>query len=179
MLTDRQEQFCKEYIIDLNATQAAIRAGYAAKSADANATRLMGNDGVKERIAELMGNRAKRTEVTADMIVQELALIAFMDIGDLVDSDGDMLDMEELKEQGLSRLIAEVSTVENTKMGTKTRILKALPKMQALKMLGDHLGMFKYNVDLTTKGKELNAPVTHINFTINHRKPNEKIEAQK
>ena len=75
-LTDRQARFCEEYLIDLNATQAAIRAGYSEKTANEQGARLLANVSVQEKIAELKAERAKRTEMTQDSVIQELAAVA-------------------------------------------------------------------------------------------------------
>lgn len=68
-LTDKQEMFCREYLIDLNATQAAIRAGYSQKTANAQAGRLLVNVSIQNRIAELKEERNKRTGIDADWVL--------------------------------------------------------------------------------------------------------------
>lgn len=68
-LTDKQEMFCKEYIIDLNATQAAIRAGYPEKTANKTGPANMVKVGISERIAELFEERSKRVEIDADWVL--------------------------------------------------------------------------------------------------------------
>jgi phage terminase small subunit len=71
-LTAQQERFCNEYIIDLIGSAAAERAGYASSNARAQASRLLKNDSVKQRIAELQASRAERVEVTQDMVISGL-----------------------------------------------------------------------------------------------------------
>lgn len=71
-LTPRQERFVAEYLVDLNATRAAIRAGYSPKTANKNAARLMVNDGVKAAIEAAQQARAERTELTQDVVVEGL-----------------------------------------------------------------------------------------------------------
>lgn len=68
----KHERFCQEYVRDLNKTQAYIRAGYTAKSADANAHRLMGNDGVQARIAELQTKASAKLEITQEKVLSDL-----------------------------------------------------------------------------------------------------------
>ncbi len=68
-LTAKQKRFCQEYVVDLNATQAAIRAGYSAKTANEQGCRLLANVSVKAHIAELQQAAAKRNEVTVDTVV--------------------------------------------------------------------------------------------------------------
>ena len=71
-LTDKQEMFCKEYLIDLNATQAAIRAGYSKKTANEQAGRLLVNVSVQSKISELKESRSNRIEMSADGVLKEL-----------------------------------------------------------------------------------------------------------
>src|SRR3954452_24234115 len=79
LLNERQRRFVAEYLLDLNATQAAIRAGYAAATANRTGPRLLSNVGVAAGIAEAQAGRSRRTEVTQDRVVLELARIAFSD----------------------------------------------------------------------------------------------------
>lgn len=70
-LTAQQELFCKEYIIDLNATQAAKRAGYSEKTAQEQGSRLLSNVMVQERITELKSDREKRLQIDADWVLKQ------------------------------------------------------------------------------------------------------------
>lgn len=71
-LTDRQQRFVEEYLVDLNATQAAIRAGYSQKSADKIGAQLLGKTRVAEAISKAKQKRATRTNITQDMIIKEV-----------------------------------------------------------------------------------------------------------
>ena len=84
-MTDKQARFCEEYMIDLNATQAAIRAGYSPKTAREQAPRLLANVSIQNRIAQLQAEQSRRTGVSADRVVRELAKIAFANASDLID----------------------------------------------------------------------------------------------
>lgn len=75
-LTAKQAAFAQEYLIDLNATQAAIRAGYSAKTASACAARLLTNVNVASAIAKAQEQRSQRTEITADYVLKGLQEIA-------------------------------------------------------------------------------------------------------
>lgn len=75
-LTLKQEQFCQEYLVDLNATQAAIRAGYSADSANEQGSRLLANLKVASRVRELLAGRAARVEVDADWVLRRLLEIS-------------------------------------------------------------------------------------------------------
>ena len=85
-LTNKQKRFAEEYLIDNNATQAAIRAGYAAKDADVQGPRLLGYVGVAEAIKHGQKKIAKKAEITAEMVVAELAKIGFADVFHYCDS---------------------------------------------------------------------------------------------
>lgn len=76
-LTPKQNRFVAEYLIDLNATQAATRAGYSARTANEQGARLLANVSVKEALDEERKKRERRTEITADRVLQELADIGF------------------------------------------------------------------------------------------------------
>lgn len=140
-LTDKQKRFCEEYLIDLNATQAAIRAGY--KNADIG-RRLVTKSHVSEYIEKLLKERSKRTEITADRVLAELAAIAFSDrtaIAQIEDggivtfTPTDQLDKDAKK---------TISGIENGKYGTK---VTTYDKVKALELIGKHLGMFTSGAD--------------------------------
>lgn len=79
-LTAKQERFVAEYLIDLNATQAAIRAGYSENGANRQASQLLSNIDIQRAIERAKAKRDKRTEITQDRVVAELAKIGFADI---------------------------------------------------------------------------------------------------
>lgn len=79
-LTERQKRFADEYLIDLNATQAAVRAGYSANTAEQTASRLLTYVKIQDYIQRRMKERQKRTEITQDMIIDELKKIGFADV---------------------------------------------------------------------------------------------------
>ena len=81
-LTPKQKKFCNEYLIDLNATQAAIRAGYSKKTANEQGARLLARVSVTEYLQKRLADRQQRTEITQDRVLQELAGIGFADAMD-------------------------------------------------------------------------------------------------
>lgn len=156
-LTVKQQRFVDEYLIDLNATQAAIRVGYSKKTADQQASRLLTNVKVREYLAQRQEERAQRTEITQDMVLKELAKIGFSDIrkvvrwGEtqvrMVDGEDDapedmipyhglaLIDSTEI-DDNTAGAIAEVS---QSRDGLK---VKLHDKKGALVDIGRHLGMF-------------------------------------
>jgi phage terminase small subunit len=75
MLNDRQERFCREYIIDLNATNAALRADYSKKTARAIGSRLLTNVDIQARLSELQAKPLKKLEITAESVLQKFVEI--------------------------------------------------------------------------------------------------------
>lgn len=76
-LTDKQKRFCEEYLVDLNATQAAIRAGYSERTAEQIAYKLVKKSSVSEYLRSLKEKRSSRTEITADRVLAAIAEIGF------------------------------------------------------------------------------------------------------
>jgi len=72
MLTPKQQMFVREYLVDLNATQAAIRAGYSPKTANEQSCRLLVNVKIANAIQKAMDDRARRVEVTADYVLESI-----------------------------------------------------------------------------------------------------------
>ena len=153
-LTDLQWMFANEYPVDLNATKAAIRAGYSEKTARVQACQLLTMPKIQDAIKQVMADRAKRLQITQDRVLEEYAKIAFADIKDYVifdtvktitghDENGrpiiDYKTIVELKpsEQVDGRVISEVSI---SKDGTLK--FKLHDKKGALDSVGKHLGMF-------------------------------------
>jgi phage terminase small subunit len=141
-MTPRQRRFVEEYLVDLNATQAAKRAGYSAKSATTRGYRLLRNSEVAAAVAKAQDKRRARTQVSADRVVTELAKVAFGDPRRLLSwgPGGVVLrDSSELTEAEAA-LVSEVSETRTATGGT--RKVKLHCKLTALNALGKHLGLF-------------------------------------
>lgn len=87
-LTDKQEMFCREYLIDLNATQAAIRAGYSVKTANRIAAQLLSKLDIQNRITELKAQRNDLVGINAAYVLNRLVEIDRMDVLDILNDDG-------------------------------------------------------------------------------------------
>ncbi|WP_303174245.1 terminase small subunit [uncultured Desulfovibrio sp.] len=151
-LTDKQAAFVAEYLVDLNATQAAIRAGYSERTAYRIGAELLQKTSVAEAIAAGQAKRAQRVEITADRVVAELAKIAFADPRDLMEWGPDGVKLKasaELTEEQAAS-VAEVSET-TTKDGGSLK-LKKHDKVKALELLGRHMGMFKDKVENEISG---------------------------
>lgn len=150
-LSPKRERFCREYLVDLNATQAAIRAGYSTNSARSQACELLTNPNIERRIAELKAERAARTEITADDVVRELAKVGFASVGrflDLSDPEAPCLTLEHATEDDLAAIerldIEEVVEDHgaNRRRVRKIRI-KLHDKLKALHDLALHTDVFR------------------------------------
>lgn len=95
-LTAKQSRFVDEYLVDLNATQAAVRAGYSAKTAEQQAYQLLQKTSVQEAITQAKQAREQRTQITADLVLREVASIALAPLGDEVVKTADKLKALEL-----------------------------------------------------------------------------------
>ena len=156
-LTPKQQRFVDEYLIDLNATQAAIRAGYSPKTAGQIGEQNLKKLEIKKAIEQAQQERQKRTKITADSVLQELAKIGFANMLDYMsEHNGQMhLDFSKLT-RDQAAAISEYQT--ETVMGgeerpdmLKTRF-KLLDKRAALVDIGRHLGMFKDKIE--TSGEQ-------------------------
>lgn len=138
-LTPKQRLFVLEYLVDLNATQAAIRAGYSQKTAEVLGYQLLKKPLVAAAVEQAMQKREKRIEITADRVLQELARIGFSDLGDFVDIAPTGIRVK-TSDQMDTRVLAEVSETFTVAGGTVK--IKLHDKVAALEKLGRHLKLF-------------------------------------
>jgi phage terminase small subunit len=160
-LTAKQQRFCDEYLIDLNATQAAIRAGYKRSDyTDTNANKLLENTRIKETIEKAMAERSKRTGISQDRVIQELARIAFVNPIDVINTENGSVSDSASDDDLACIQSVKVKTMSSDKGWSEEREVKLNDKMKALELLGKHLGMFKDKVELDTD-MELNITVDY------------------
>lgn len=158
-LTPKQERFIQEYLIDLNATQAAIRAGYSPKTANVQGTQNLVK--LSNEISKAMNERSTRTEITQDRVLRELAKIAFSDIKNFLsfktdkvligyDDDGKMVsDYQQVIEVKPSEEV-DGTMIQEVSISPKGVFqFKLHDKKSALDMIGKHLGMFKDKLELS------------------------------
>jgi phage terminase small subunit len=162
-MTDAQKRFCDEYLIDLNATR-AYKVAYSRckkdETANVNGSKLLRNTKVQEYISEKMKEREKRTEITQDMVIKELAKIAFLDIRKLYTENGQLKNIADMDSE-TAGAISSLETLEEyegygddrEKIGD-TQKVKLLDKTKALELLGRHLGIFNDKMDVNVQEKE-------------------------
>ncbi|WP_447872006.1 terminase small subunit [Serratia fonticola] len=162
-LTDKQEMFCREYLIDLNATQAAIRAGYSEKTANRIAAQLLSKLDIQNRIAELKAQRNEQVNIDAAYVLRRLVEIDQMDVLDIVRDD---LSLKPVSEWPMSwrRYISGFDLAEmfeNTgedggkELAGIMKKIKWPDKVKNLELLGKHVAVmaFKEQATLVHTGK--------------------------
>lgn len=166
-LTDKQEMFCREYLIDLNATQAAIRAGYSEKTSNEQGARLLANVSVQIRISELKAARNDRIDVDADYVLKRLFEIDQMDVLDILKDDGGLKMVHEWPKVWRTTLsgLDILTTVTNFDETTMENILKKIKwpdKVKNLELLGKHVTVqaFRESVKSELSGPD-GSPIQH------------------
>lgn len=147
-LTPKQNRFVAEYLVDLNATQAAIRAGYSPKTAEKIGSENLRKPEVAKAVEEAKARRAERVEVSQDEVLRELLRIARTDIGEAFDVNGNLRPLHDIPVD-VRRAISSVEVDElwegrgedRDQVGV-TRKLKFWDKTKALELLGKHLALF-------------------------------------
>lgn len=149
-MTPKQERFVEEYLIDLNATQAAIRAGYSTKTADTQGPRLLQNVGVRARVDAAIAAQSRRTGVTADRVIREIAKVALLNPRNVVDPDTARVLPDATDDDTAAIASVRVKTSSGDSGESEEHEVKFADKLKALELLGRHLGMF--NDKLTVEG---------------------------
>lgn len=144
-LTPKQQRFVEEYLIDLNGTQAAIRAGYSAKTANQIAAEYLAKPNIAHAVAVEIAARSARTDVTQDRVVRELARIAFVDPTKVVDFNTGTV-KPDLDEDDRAVLAGVKVKYGDT---CTEREVKFADKLKALELLGRHLNLFTDNIQMT------------------------------
>lgn len=158
-LTPKQQRFVEEYLVDLNATQAAIRAGYSKKGAEVQGCGLLRNPRVQAAVSVGREKQAKRTEINADWLLKRLADEAEADFADLYDSNGGLKPVKDWPTIWRKGLIAGLETEELRGDGVAlgiTRKVKLSDRMKRLELIGRHVnvGAFVDKHEHTGKGGE-------------------------
>jgi phage terminase small subunit len=165
-LSLRRKLFCKEYVIDFNGRQAAIRAGYSSRRAENLASYLLAQRKVQDEVDRLRRKREERLDASADFVVRELMRIAKFDIRDVFTDSGSLKSVENLSEDA-ARAIGSIEIDDlfdghgkDKEMIGYTKKVKAWDKIRALEALGEHFGIFhrpgeREKEDVTKKRMDL------------------------
>ena len=138
-LTLQQQLFAREYLVDLNATRAAIRAGYSPATARSQGQRLLTNVDIEKFIQSEMDKRAERTGITMDRVLQELATIGFASMGDFLTTDGEFPAVSFAKLKSDQMAAIRDIRIERDSDGRRKVQVKLADKLAALVVMGRHL----------------------------------------
>ena len=155
-LNAKQTVFCEEYLVDLNGTQAAIRAGYSKSSAGSIGSENLQKPEIQAYLQELADKRSKRTEITADNVLRELAKLAFSDPRNLFDVENSLRNIADLDEFTSASISGFDFTRKVTKLDDDEEVeyvskVKFADKGVNLERLGRHLKLFTDKTELTGK----------------------------
>lgn len=151
-LTPKQQRFVEEYLIDLNATQAYIRAGFSSKLANTNAVKLLQNTTIAKAIAEAQAKREERTQIDSDYVLKRLVEIDQMDVLDIMDDQMKILPLRDWPKVWRQY----ISNIENLELSDADGVFKKIKwpdKVKNLELLGRHVsvGAFKDKVEHSGK----------------------------
>lgn len=147
-LTPKQKLFADEYLIDLNATRAykvAYKSIKKDETANVNSSRLLRNAKVSKYIKERMDERSKRTEITQDNVLKELATIAFAKVTDFVTIENGVVIVKDTKDIP-NNLLPAIASIKEGKNGIEVSFYS---KDKSLELLGRHLGMFNDKLEIS------------------------------
>jgi phage terminase small subunit len=161
-LTKKQELFVSEYLKCFNATKAGKAAGYKGTSARQHGSKLLTNPDIASRVQE----RLREAAMEADEVLYHLAEIARGDMNDLVDESGKP-DMKVARENGKTRLIKKIRTVNNVTEGSsyKETEIEGQDRLKALELLGKHHKLFTEKQEITGEdGKPIPVLITGMDM---------------
>lgn len=151
-LTDKQELFAREYLKDLNATQAAIRAGYSEKSSRNQGARMMANDDILDRIAELKAERNEQVGVDAAYVLRRLTEIDQMDVLDILLANGELKPIKDWPKVWRTTLsgmdVVEMTSADSAALLKK---IKWPDKVKNLELLGKHVDVQAFKESIKTE----------------------------
>ena len=163
-LTDKQRRFCEEYVVDWNATRAAIAAGYSKKTARQIATETLSKPYIREYIDEIQKDLSKLTGVTATRNILELKKIAYSSIASFKKDWMTEKEFNDLTEEQLA-CISDIQYQTRTTGETTETIVKFKlhDKQRAIEILNKMLGFNESDkLDITTNGKDIKEPVWKV-----------------
>lgn len=164
-LTEKQQRFVDEYLLDLNIRQAATRAGYSEKTAPSIGNRLLKNPKVKAEIDRRIRERSERTQIDSDWVLKRLALEADADLGDLFDEDGNLRPMQEWPKIWRMGLVTGLDVVAVKGTGVITKV-KLSDRVKRIELIGKHTDVQAFRDSLTIGGDKDNPLLHKIERTV-------------
>ena len=154
-LTDKQQRFVEEYLIDFNATQAAIRAGYSVKTATEMGYENLTKPQIAEAVDKGKAEAAERAKLSVDDVVNQYKRFAFSDLRKFFNKDGTLKSIHELDDDTAQALAGmDIAELISGKDGPiiNTKKIKVVDKLKALDSIARHFGMFKDKVEVDLAG---------------------------
>ena len=152
-MTPKQTRFIAEYLIDLNATQAATRAGYSQKTAASIGEELLRKPEISAAVIAGQAKQLARADLTATRVLEEMRRLAFSDVRDLFDAQGNLRPIHTLTPEQSACIAGLEVIIKNAKAGdgqTDTvHKVKVWDKPKVLDMLGKHFGILTEQVQHT------------------------------
>jgi len=155
-LTAKQERFIEEYLVDMNATQAAIRAGYSEKTANRMGPENLSKPVISEAVQRARAELSEKTQITQERVLEEEACIAFANLADLFDGSGKLVNPKELPFK-LQKALSSIQVIDLPD-GTRKYKYTLWHKGRALERVSKHLGMYIERKEVT--GKD-GGPIEH------------------
>lgn len=147
-MTKKQKRFVEEYLIDLNAAKAAIRAGYSPKAAKQIGQRLLTYADLRAAIDKAIAERSRRVGIEQDRVLRELAKIAFLDAAAVIDTETVEIKADASREDTACIAGVKTRTLPTAAGLIVEREVRFYDKLKALELLGKHLGLFTDKVNL-------------------------------
>lgn len=154
-LTARQARFIDEYLLDLNATQAAIRAGFSARTANRAGPRLLADERIAAAISAAQQARSERTKIDSDWVLARLAAEADADLADLYDEEGGLRPVHEWPEVWRKGLVAGIDVEEIKAEGVVVgvvRKIKISDRIKRIELIGKHVNVQAFREQVEHSG---------------------------
>lgn len=150
-LTSKQKRFIEEYLIDLNATQAAIRAGYSPATAHSIGSENLKKPEIRVHVDKALAERSKRTGINADRVLMELAKLGFVNAAKVIDFDEASVISNAADDDLAAIQSVKVKIIPTESGEIVEREVKMYDKNRSLELLGRHLGLFKDKLEIDGK----------------------------
>ena len=148
-LTPKQARFVEEYLIDLNGTQAAIRAGYSPNTANEIASENLAKPSIAAAVAVAMAERSRRTGITTDRVLEEIAKLAFVNAADIINLQNGTILAGGVRDDTAAVQSIKVKTIPTEEGDITEQEVKLYDKTRNLELLGRHLGLFNDKLAVT------------------------------
>ncbi len=163
-MNDKHRRFVAEYRKDLNATQAAIRAGYSPKTAHSQGPRLLENVEIAELLKETTSQQLEKADLSATRTLEEMRRLAFSNVQDLFDANGDMVPIHKLTREQAACISSLEVIMKNATSGDgkidRVLKIKVWDKPKVMEMLGKHFALLTERVHHTADDALVSALAT-------------------